>query len=64
MLAVRSAHNDESIDEQGITAGSIPATAIQIAVMGNEKVRSIPDTGSALFVVVNGGADRQTVEKR
>nr|DAU76069.1 MAG TPA: hypothetical protein [Caudoviricetes sp.] len=41
MLAVRSAHNDESIDEQGITAGSIPATAIQMAVMGNEKVRSI-----------------------
>ncbi|HGV0302518.1 TPA: hypothetical protein ACNFRT_002168 [Citrobacter freundii] len=36
----RPAHNDESIDEQGITAGSIPATAIQMAVMGNEKVRS------------------------
>ncbi|MGH6102426.1 hypothetical protein [Citrobacter portucalensis] len=36
-----SGHNDESIDEQGITAGSIPATAIQMAVMGNEKVRSI-----------------------
>ncbi|CAD5360237.1 protein of unknown function [Citrobacter freundii] len=36
-----SGHNDESIDEQGISAGSIPDSPIQLGGLGREKVRSI-----------------------
>ncbi|KEY44915.1 hypothetical protein DQ02_24120 [Citrobacter amalonaticus] len=35
------AHNEESIDEQGISAGSIPDSPIQLGGLGSEKVRSI-----------------------
>lgn len=33
--------NDESIDEQGIRAGSIPDSPIKFGGLGKEKVRSI-----------------------
>ncbi|MFU1845013.1 hypothetical protein, partial [Enterococcus faecium] len=36
-----SGHNDESIDEQGISAGSIPDSPIPLGGLGREKVRSI-----------------------
>lgn len=52
----RQAPNDESINEQGINAGSIPDSSLQCEGLGREKVRSIrtPVVLSSLCVVLGG----------
>ena len=59
-----SGRNDESIDEQGISAGSIPDSPIQLGGVGQGKGSFDSNTGNVLFVVVNCSPSRQPEDKR
>ena len=48
----RQAHNDESIDEQGISDGAIPYSCSMSSGVRQPNAPFDSETGSALFVVV------------